>query len=271
MSLHIASQPPLLDIDRYGAWCPALGEAIDDLVTPSVVDTLRAAKLGSISEMGSLLCVAIDNSATLLRRIEEWIAAATVVAYHGTRLTDTEAGAIISKGLKVLKASDRELRIREVLSAHSRWAEVEGRLPGLIEAAGPSWATKGYGKREGQVHLTLSRAALIGSFNHYLVEGSEFDSNIAMTLLGQDGRDLLHKVGAARIFKFELPGRAALHAANPYGTARQPINGVREISNMFARWLSGALETDPPYVDCGLQFEHDVPAEWLAGVEEVDV
>jgi len=72
------------------------------------------------------------------------------------------------------------------------------------------------GHREGQVHLTVSRAGLTRSFNHYLTRGSEFDGHVARHLLGVEGQNLLGSHGGAVLFKLQVPGKTALAACNPY-------------------------------------------------------
>ena len=72
------------------------------------------------------------------------------------------------------------------------------------------------GRRESQVHLTLSRCGLLHAFNHYLTHGSEFDQHVAYALLGNEGKELLRKDGKARVIKVSVPGDIALNAANRY-------------------------------------------------------
>jgi len=93
---------------------------------------------------------------------------------------------------------------------------VEPRLNDIIEQLGSAQ----HGKRAGQVHLTISRAGLVRSFNHYLVGGSEFDWHASALLLGDEGRELLVKDGEMQLIKVRVPGRAAFSASNPYGWPR---------------------------------------------------
>jgi hypothetical protein len=110
------------------------------------------------------------------------------MGYHGSRLTQDEVASIREIGLIPLVAAARRSRLARAFSTHPRWTNVADQLDAAIHAHG---AGERAGRREAQVHLTLSRSGLTGSFNHYLTHGSEFDQHVAYALLGQEGKDLL--------------------------------------------------------------------------------
>ncbi len=56
----------------------------------------------------------------------------------------------------------------------------------MLLSLGPSALILG-GRREGQVHLTLSPAGLVNGFNHLLCEVAEIAVHIATELLGPEG------------------------------------------------------------------------------------
>ena len=49
-------------------------------------------------------------------------------------------------------------------------------------------------------------------------------------------------------------------------------NFVREVINVWAYWLSYPdFSVASQTFDCGLFFEHDIPAQWIFSVEHVDI
>jgi hypothetical protein len=92
----------------------------------------------------------------------EWLRSSTIAGYHGTRLTDDEVRSVREKGLLPLDASARKARLVRALSQHSNWNAAVQRLDAVLKEHGPDNRA---GHREGQAHLTLSRAGLVNSFN----------------------------------------------------------------------------------------------------------
>lgn len=180
---------------------------------------------------------------------------------------------MLATGLRPLKATDRAPRLTRALSSHPRWGEVAVQLPRVLEALG---AGGRMGRREGQVHLTLSRNALVSGFTHYLAYGSEFDKHAAQMLLGHEGLELLSKDGSPALLKVEMPGSVALAASNRYFTPEQMWargelpNLVREVLQAWSfrvawpEFLPSSLETD-----CGIRVDAVVPADWIVGVESI--
>src|SRR5262249_44797378 len=142
-----------------------------------------------------ILLSKIDQT-VVLRLVVNWLKLQIVFAYHGSRLTIAEIVDIRRNGLRLLKATDREQRLRTILSAHRRWPALERRLIEVVDAYGVNWLQNNSRHREGSVHATISRSSLIKSFNHYLKYGSEFDQVVAQRLLGNEGVDLLGDHGA---------------------------------------------------------------------------
>ena len=104
----------------------------------------------------------------MLRLVVKWLKLQTIVAYHGSRLTAKEIVDVRRDGLRVLKATDREQRLRTILSAHPRWPTVERSLTEVVAAYGINWLQNNSGHREGSVHATISRAGLVKLFRTYL-------------------------------------------------------------------------------------------------------
>jgi hypothetical protein len=93
-----------------------------------------------------------------------WLQSNEIAGYHGSRLTDEEFHSVKKIGLIPLDAETRRDRLIRALSHHPKWQEVKAKLDETILAYGQGNRA---GHREGQVHLTLSKAGLIQSFNHY--------------------------------------------------------------------------------------------------------
>jgi hypothetical protein len=125
------------------------------------------------------------------------------------------------------------------------------------------------GSREGQVHLTLSRAGLLRRFNHYLVEGSEVDHHVANYLLGDEARDHYPHRGRAMLYRVRLPGREALAAANPHGEFQVP-NLIDEVVQALAWTMAmGHQDTAQLEMDCGLILYERLPPDRIIEAKEV--
>jgi hypothetical protein len=109
--------------------------------------------------------------------------------------------------LRPLVASERQSRLTRALAAHRDWPQVRGDLDRVLTTYGEG---NHAGRRQGQVHLTLSRAGLENGFNHYLTHGSEFDQHAAHALLGDEGKELLRRYGRPILIKVKVPGEVAL-------------------------------------------------------------
>jgi hypothetical protein len=169
------------------------------------------------------------------------------------------------KGLLPLVAANRASRLRRSLSAHPRWTEIEPQLEEAIELFGPKAR---WGRREGQVHLTVSRAGLTKRFNHYLTQGAEFDWHVSNHLLGQEGQALVSADGAPYLVKVRVPGEIAFKACNRYGVPRDELpNLVRPAMAVWSYWLAyPEYDSASRKLDCGMVFKEAVPAEWIEDV-----
>ncbi|KAF0225750.1 MAG: hypothetical protein FD176_197 [Rhodospirillaceae bacterium] len=251
------------DIDRWG---PKLQDHLASMFPTDVKYTLAEAAPEFVEDACDLLLdqllVPRETFASIL---VDWIAGQAVAAYHGTRLIENEVTDVRRNGLRRLVAADREPRLRRALSRHPRWSEVEGQLTGAIDHVGPG---NGCGRREGQVHATLSRAGLVDGFNHYIGHGSEFDQHVAQHLLGQDGLEMLAVDGDQYMIKLAVPGAVALRANNPFGFDHEDFQDmIRHLLQAWAfklafpQWQCASMQ-----IDSGLVFHNDVPAEWIVEI-----
>lgn len=262
----------MIQFDDIDEWAPDLSSALALIVSESVRQRLIRAELQYIEDAREFV-LAESGRDTLIDAVLRWLESRDIVCYHGTRLTEGELESVQSLGLVPLVAAARRDRLARALSRHPMWQQASDRLPSVLASYGPGGVS---GVREGQVHLTLSRAGLTESFNHYLIRGSEFDQRVAAELLGDDGRALLASDGHARVIQVAVPGRIAILAAHPFF----PVDTMRdrgEIPNLVAEFLASwsfkqahpAFQSKALRMDCGLFFREAIPAEWIVGIETV--
>ena len=260
----------MLDFDKIDEWAPIMGAVLEGVVPIAARSKLAEVKLRFVEDARELLFAICDREA-IVDRMLLWVQASTIVGFHGTRLTDSEVMSVQSRGLLKLKAESRRLRLERALSSHPRWPEVAPRLAAAIRKHGPGACT---GRREGEAHLTLSRSSLVKGSNHYIVYGAEFDQNVACSLLGSDGEELLAADGLPRLVLVAVPGEAALNACHRFRSMYEMRergdvpNMVREFITAWAyRLACPAASRGPYYPDCGMVFEANISPEWLLEIE----
>ncbi len=260
----------MIDFDNIDEWSPSLTEVLRELLPDDLEDRLSELAPEYIEDAVGILFDIADKDAIIDATLS-WVQSSQIVAYHGTRLTDHEVQSVRQCGLVPLVAEARHERLQRALSAHPRWSEVADKLEAAIRTHG---AGEFAGCREGQVHLTLSRAGLVGGFNHYLTHGSEFDQHVAVALLGGDGKELLRRDGRPRLIRAAVPGEEAIAATHPFGTpddmrARGDMpNMIREILESWSyRQSKPEFQSRSLKKDCGLFFCSSVPADWIIDIE----
>ena len=261
----------MLDYDSIDDWSPRLEQALTEVVPLAIRQTIAASNPEFIEDAMDTLLQRAERE-TVIRCTLAWICAQEVVAYHGTRLNSAEAQSIQSTGLKPLLPQQRRQRLERALSKHRDWRADTDLLDQTIRAHS---GTGKSGRREGQVHLTLSRAGLTDGFNHYLTHGSEFDQQIAHALHGQEGIDLLAADGNPTLVTVSVPGHIALLGSHRYHTPEQMIqrgdvpNLVRQLLEAWSfRLANPTYQTTRRKLDCGIWFEAAVPPEWISSVQE---
>jgi len=261
----------MIDFDEIQDWGPMLDRVLKKLVDPETAKSLQSSAPEYVDDALEILFERSDREA-IIDAVLDWLRSTSVVAYHGTKLLDEDVASIQAIGLVPLVAAHRRSRLVRALSAHSRWPEIKERLDDEIRALSSG---ENKGGREGQVHLTLSRAALMNDFDHYLTGGSEFDQNVAHALLGEDGPVLLARDGTATLIRIIVPGAEALAAAHPYfdiATVRRQgdlPNIVKELLGAWAyRLAHPQFESRNLKPDCGLIFKAAVPPSWIGAIEK---
>ena len=259
--------------DNIDDWYPHLHSALKELLPDNFEEVIRREEPRYVEHARDIAFRLADKDKIVDKGLH-WIRATSILAYHGSRLTDADVASIREVGLLPLEASTRRERLARALSTHPKWAHAESKLDAAIQRYGAGALV---GQREGQAHLTLSRAGLVSGFNHYITHGAEFDQNVARELLGDDGYALLAIDGKATVLGFTVPGNKALDASHPYFS----IDHMRrsgEVPNLLSEFLKAwAFKTARPEfqsnelrVDSGLIFRCPVPAGWLTIVEHFD-
>lgn len=262
----------LLDFDDIDTWFPQLTTVLAPLLPPDAGDRLQRAKPEFIEDARDLVFNLGDRDRIIDAAID-WIRSSILVGYHGTRLTDDEVKSVSTSGLVPLTVKQRRDRIIRALSSHPSWSTAADRLEEVLRKHGAGAIA---GAREGQVHLTLSRAGLTRGFNHYLTHGAEVDQHIAYALLGEEGKECLRYDGKPRLILVKLPGDAALSAAHPHfdiNETRARGSSPNLIGDFLKSWsfrlAQPLFQSRSLEADSGLVFRHPIAASWILGVENV--
>lgn len=265
----------MLDFDNIDDWAPKLTAELRPHVSNSVELKLMEAapEFEYIEDVRDMLFDLTDRDA-IIDTMVSWLRSRNIAGYHGSRLTDAEVNSIQVNGLIPLEPETRRDRLIGALSSNLRWPEVAHQLDATIQVHRQGSRA---GSREGQVHLTLSRAGLTQGFNHYLIYGSEFDQHVARELLGTEGMKLLASYGEPRVFKVEVPGALALDAANRYFTV-DDFRDIGEIPNLAREFLKSwvyrlvypSFQSHTLKVDCGMVFRKTIPAVWIKGFDTLN-
>lgn len=259
----------IFDFDDNAEWGPRLWELLRPYLPANMAHIVGAAESEFIEDAADVVLAHADKQ-VLSAVMTDWLRSQRIRGYHGTRVNADELASIRRNGLLPLRVQQRTERLQRALSQHPRWGEVAHSLPAALELFGPGMRS---GRREGQVHLTVSRAGLVYGFNHYLKEGSEFDWQVSHHLLGSEGQVLMAADGDAYLISLLVPGDAALTACNRFGMPTDGFpNLVYDLFRVWSYWLGC-----PDYrasrlkLDCGMVFSDIVPVSWIDSVEKIDM
>ncbi|WP_156359685.1 hypothetical protein [Sphingomonas sp. Leaf28] len=254
------------DFDTIGEWAPRLSVALDALVPNRLRERVRN---GPVAWLGDALDIILEDveRCDLIAVTRAWLRDQTIVAYHGSRLSANEITSVRAGGLMALDPAARGDRLEKTLSRHPSWAEASNGLGAAVRDFGDGQ----FGRRQGQAHLTISRGALLTAFNHYLVEGSEFDQAVAVELLGKGARALLQEGRLPVLFTVEVPGFRAIEVGERWLHDGEMSGLVRLVLQFWANWLyDPAFDPGTQHVDFGLMFYEDIPPAWVADANLID-
>ena len=259
----------MLDFDTIDDWEPELTSVLSPLLPDSFEHRLLDAELQCVENAREFLCE-LPGLDPVVDETLIWLRSTKIAGYHGTRLDDAELASVQKHGLLPLDARSRRDRLAAALSPHPEWSKVQARLDEAILSYGPMAMA---GRREGQVHLALSKSDVAsGGYRRILSNGSEFDQRVAGSLLGEEGMRLLAQYGEYRVLKFIIPGHLAVDAANPiFGIEWERAQG--NIPSLIGHFLSSwcFIHAHPGATiqarHCSMMFEVPVPADWMEGFE----
>ncbi|MGK5060334.1 hypothetical protein ACQ4WY_25710 [Janthinobacterium sp. LB2P49] len=261
---------PIIDFDEIDDWAPKLATALSQHV-PSYVGTKLASAAPQYPDNAMACLFDLSSRCAVVAATLTWIQSSTIASYHGSRLTTTDVESIRLTGLIPLKAEARRNRLVRALSSHVDWPNVADQLDSTLRKYGQKSAA---GRRQHQVHLTLSKAGLKERFNHYLTYGAEFDQHVACALLGKSGVDLLARDGRSTLIRIATPGVLALNAAHPHFSVDE-MQARDEIPNLAREFLKAwsyrlahpEFQSRTLTVDCGMVFNSIVPAGWIVSID----
>jgi hypothetical protein len=254
------------DFDKIGEWAPRLSAALQALVPNRVRERVRTGTVEWLEEALDIILEEVEQS-DLIDETRAWLRAQTIKAYHGSRLSPDEIASVRAGGLMTLDPTTRKDRLAMILSRHPNWAEASIG----IDAAVRDFGDGRFGRRQGQAHLTISRGALLTAFNHYLVEGSEFDQAVAVELLGKGARALLQEGRSPVLFTVEVPGDRAIEVDERWLRDGEMPGLVRHALRYWASWLyDPALDPGTQRVDFGLIFYENIPPDWVSDATLID-
>lgn len=264
----------VIDYDAIDDWYDDLSVWLEPIATSAIRASVAACSPRYTDDAREHLFSLVSKE-NLINSTLEWVRNNSVIAYHGSRLTGSEIESVKSNGLIPLSAASRKTRLARALANHPDWKSAEPKLDAEISLYGDS---EKCGRREGQVHLTLSRSGLQNSFNHYLLAGSEFDQCVAQSLLGQEGIDLLARDGQPSLITVQLDGNTALNGAHPYLSIEDMIrrgdtpNIVREILEAWAyRLTTPTYQTGSRELDSGLVFFDSIAADKILSITTISL
>jgi hypothetical protein len=249
----------VFDFDRIDEWAPRLSHVLRDLVPASLRANLASSQFKWFDDALGTIVQRVDRQ-LLINATRAWLIDQAIAGYHGSRLSPEEIASVFEHGLLALNPFNRVKQLKARLSQHPNWLSANSRF----EASVSDHADGAFGRRQGQAHLTLSRGGLLQSFNHYLVEGSEFDQAVAVDLLGIDARALLQAGRSPILFEVHVPGRMALDVSERWLLAGETSGLVRHTLEFWAYWLHDpTLDPVSQHLDSGLMFYETIPSVWI--------
>lgn len=199
--------------DEFETWQGSFCDLVVGLLGEEEVINLASSDLECVEDAGNVVVTQLGIK-TVSTEIRDWLSAREFCVFHGTRLLPEEILSVEQKGLLPLVASDREQRLRKILERHPKWDSVQDGLLKVLEDVGPK---EQQGRRQGQVHFSLSRSGLVNDFNHYLTHGSEFDQHVVKRLFhDQSGLDLLNSETVPVLIHASISGEELIMGAHPY-------------------------------------------------------
>lgn len=254
----------IIDFDSND-WMAPLGDALRNSVPQGRRDALPAAQIRYTDDALDIL-VDETSASRVVDTTLAWIRSNSLRVFHGTRLTDEEAEAMKTDGMRPLSVDGRIDWLRHT-------------FPQLAAILTEDFVSKAMDAgqmryRDSQVHAAISRREMFSGYD-YLQEGSEFDRR----LLEWGGRpDLvatLKSRGRPRLVSLVVPGDEALAAMHPIfsiddvRTNDTYPNLVRQLLQAWA-WELHRPGAPREGVDACLMFKAAVPGEFVEDIIAVE-
>lgn len=263
----------MIDFDEIDTWEDQLGAVLEKYVTNETKNKIHSSQLECFDCAGKFLLELIDKNKAI-DDILLWLKNSIVIGYHGSRLTDEEFVSIKENGILPLSSDSRTERIKQILAENKMWS-----IDGLKKTVHKFGKECYNGNRDGQVHLTLSKAGLKNFFNEYLLYGSEFDRRVICSLLGKDtGYSLLKKYGKTRLIKVAISGNDALKATHKHigiDMMRKRNDVPNIVKPLLDVWTFRLIkkEFDPKTYDlnCGMIFDEKIPTSWIINADTLNM
>lgn len=262
----------MIDFDSIDEWEPELSLLLGNYLPKEFKKNITKLRPKYTMDARDFFFQYVDRK-KIIYTILEWLKSETIIGYHGTRLIKEEILSVKRQGLIPLDAMTRKVRLTRVLKSHPELGEELLNLETIIMDFKNGHKYEG---REGQVHLTLSRAGLLNGFNHYLQYGSEIDQRILAYLLDIDWKKLLSEDGDPFVIKVALPGEIAINGAHPYfpvfdllerGETPNIVNEFLQswcFKQAYPNFQASSLEED-----CGMMFFRPIPPDWIVEMESL--
>jgi hypothetical protein len=258
------------DFDNINEWGPSLSKHLSPIIGTNPEAIIKADKPGYFGDATESLFSKICTRDIFERKTKEWLYMQSVAAYHGSRFDEEDIKSVRQRGLQILSADDRKKYLEKKLSGHPQWPQAKNRIDQVLQDLGENESS---GRREKQVHATISRSGLVDSFNYYLRWGSEFDMHAAQKLIGDDYKKVLSEYGEATLVTLSVPGEKVFAAAHPFGFPNGELpNLIRETAQAWSYWLANPKFSPKEMdVDLGLIFFSPINKEWIEKIETIDI
>ena len=168
----------------------------------------------------------------------------------------------------------RHERLTEIFSGHDDWNIFKECLVETLHDIGPR---ERQGRREHQVHFSLSRSSLVNGFDHYLTHGSEFDQHVARRLFHDDsGLRLLQAKTTPYFVHVRMSGKDLVKGAHPI-FSYQDVVEQGEVPGVGATFLNTwafkkskpNFDIDTLRTDCCIMERRPTSSENILNVEEL--
>lgn len=259
--------------DIFETWESSFDAIVTPLIGPLNLEKLATSGFEYVEDAGDFVS-SLTGFKTISLEILSWLIRNEFCVFHGTRLLPKELEYLENVGLQPLVALDRKGRLEEIFTDHQDWELLKKNLVGVINEVGPN---EKQGRREHQVHFSLSRSGLVNSFNHYLTHGSEFDQHVAKRLFPDDsGLRLLQSKTVPYLVHVRMSGEDLVKGAHPHFSYQDVIE-MGEIPVLGTTFLNtwAFKKSKPDFniaklrTDCCIMQRHPTPREKIIEIEEL--